>query len=348
MAEAVGLASGLLTLIVFTFDASKSLYEAISSFKSQRQTIKHVLADLNALATVLTTIREQAQHPAKAAKLELLRQPLECCATTCKEMHEMLKMCSAHSKDGQSSVRDWLKMRYRGKSFDDIKNRLSSYKTTLVVAFQSTNSQDHSATQESLCDLKDLISGAKEDLEDQLDTVRHTISAADASLRGLLEEDQARLQSSLESIAHAQQIADTTRPKVTIEENCAGEGSRAIFGTDTSQPGFNLTVARNEVAVGAVSSAGVHSAQTLQALLQHSRTPDLALALQALQTQSPNVRGEAVQVVLNDISAERGQAGLQPPTSSLLTEPDSLYSSSDGQPIYSVKPAPASLEMLEN
>lgn len=209
-------------------------------------------------------------------------------------------------------------------------------------------SQDHSATQESLCDLKDLISGAKEDLEDQLDTVRHTISAADASLRGLLEEDQARLQSSLESIAQAQQIADTTRPKVTIEENCAGEGSRAIFGTDTSQPGFNLTVARNEVAVGAVSSAGVHSAQTLQALLQHSRTPDLALALQALQTQSPNVRGEAAQVVLNDISAERGQAGLQPPTSSLLTEPDSLYSSSDGQPINSVRPAPGSLEMLEN
>ena len=139
MAEAVGLASGLLTLIVFTFDASKSLYEAISSFKSQRQTIQDVLADLDALVMVLATIREQAQHPAEAAKLELLRQPLECCATTCEEMREMLNVCSAHSKDGQSSVRDWLKMRYREKSFDDMKNRLSSYKTTLVVAFQSIN-----------------------------------------------------------------------------------------------------------------------------------------------------------------------------------------------------------------
>ncbi|KAJ4383784.1 hypothetical protein N0V86_000627 [Didymella sp. IMI 355093] len=348
MAEAVGLASGLLTLVVFTFDASKSLYEAVSSFKSQRQTIKDVLADLDALATVLATIREQAQHPAKAAKLELLRQPLECCAITCKEMREMLNVCSAHSGDRQSSVRDWLKMRYREKSFDDIKKRLSSYKTTLVVAFQSVNIQDHSATQESLGDLKDLISGTKEDLEDQLDAVRQSISVADASLRGVLEEDQACLQSSLDSIARAQRVADTTRPQVTIEDNRAGEGSRAVFGTDTSQPGFNLTVARNEVAVGAVSSAGVHSSQTLQALLQHSQTPNLALALQALQTQAPNVRSEAVQAVLNDTSAERNQACLQPPASSLLTEPGSLHSSSDRQPIQSVRPAPAGLEMLKN
>jgi hypothetical protein len=32
-----------------------------------------------------------------------------------------------------------LKMRYREKSFDDMKKRLSSYKTTLIIAFQSIN-----------------------------------------------------------------------------------------------------------------------------------------------------------------------------------------------------------------
>ena len=139
MAEAVGLASGLLTLVVFAFDASKSLYEAISGFKSRRQTIKDVQADLEALITVLATIRERAQHTQEVMKLELLQRPLECCATTCQEMREMLDACMSHSKDGQASVRDWLKMQYREKSFDDMKNRLSSYKTTLVIAFQSIN-----------------------------------------------------------------------------------------------------------------------------------------------------------------------------------------------------------------
>jgi hypothetical protein len=139
MAEAVGLASGLLTLVLFAFDGSKSLYEAISSFKSQRQTIKDVLADLDALVTVLTTIRERVQHATEVGKLEPLRQPLKCCAATCQEMREMLDACTAHSKDGQASVRDWLKMQYREKSFDDMKIRLSSYRTTLVIAFQLIN-----------------------------------------------------------------------------------------------------------------------------------------------------------------------------------------------------------------
>lgn len=139
MAEAVGLASGLLTLVVFAFNTSKSLYEAITSLKSQRQTIKDVLADLDTLVTVLATIRARAQHQTEAAKLEPLRQPLHCCATTCQEIREMLNACTTHSKDGQPSVRDWLKMQYRQKSFDDIKNRLSSYKTTLSIAFQSIN-----------------------------------------------------------------------------------------------------------------------------------------------------------------------------------------------------------------
>lgn len=140
MAEAVGLASGLITLIVFAYKTSKSLHEAVSSFKSQHQTIKDVLADLDSLVTVLATIHEQAQRSQEeVTSLESLREPLNCCATTCKEMREMLDACTSHSKDGQTSVRDWLKMRYREKSFDDMKTRLASYKSTLVIAFQSIN-----------------------------------------------------------------------------------------------------------------------------------------------------------------------------------------------------------------
>ena len=168
-------------------------------------------------------------------------------------------------------------------------------------------SQDHSITQESLRDLKDLISGTKEDLEDQFDQVRRAISTADASLREILRDDQARLQSSLDSIARAQRVADTTDLKVIVERNRADQGSRAIFGTDTSQPQFSLTVSHNEAGLGAVVGAGVHSPQTLQALLGNSRTPDLALALQTLQTQSRSTNAEALQSVLNNLSAERNR-----------------------------------------
>ena len=139
MAEAVGLASSLLALTIFAYDTSKSLYEAVSSFKSQRKTIKDVEDDLLSLVTVLGSIREQAQCAQEVEILEPLRQPLNCCATVCGEMREMLDACTTHSKEGRDSVRDWLKMQYRGKSFEDMKQRLASYKSTLSIAFESIN-----------------------------------------------------------------------------------------------------------------------------------------------------------------------------------------------------------------
>ena len=122
--------------------------------------------------------------------------------------------------------------------------------------------QSHSGTQDSLEELKNSISGTKEDLEDQLDQVRQTISTAEASLREVLQDDQARLQSSLDSLAQAQRITDGIHPDIVIERNRAGQGSRAIFGTDTSQPQFNLTVSDNEAQSNAVMGAGVHTPDT--------------------------------------------------------------------------------------
>ena len=179
-------------------------------------------------------------------------------------------------------------------------------------------SQVHSITQDSLNDLKNSIRGTKEDLEDQLDQVRQAISTADASLREMLQVDQTRLQTSLDSLARAQRVADTTDPKVVLERNRAGQGSRAIFGTDTSQPQFSLTVSDNEAELGAVMAAGVHSPETLQALLRDSRTPDLALTLQVLQTQSHRANATALQSILNNLSAERQKGLTDPPLEASL------------------------------
>jgi len=139
MADAIELASSLLTLIVFTFNASKSLSEAVSSFRNQRKATKDVLADLDSLITVLGAIRGQAQHSQEIGRLEPLREPLRCCATACREMREMLDAFITHSKEGQDNVGDWLKMRYHEKSFDDMKRRLASYKSTLTITFNLIN-----------------------------------------------------------------------------------------------------------------------------------------------------------------------------------------------------------------
>lgn len=135
MAEAVGLASGILTLTVATYNTTKSLLEAVSSFQSQRKTIKDIEADLKSLHTVLGKIYEQIQRSHDIERLEPLREPLNCCKIACQEVHKMLDACTIHGTDGRNSVRDWLSMRYHEKSFEDIKQRLLSYKSTLSIAF---------------------------------------------------------------------------------------------------------------------------------------------------------------------------------------------------------------------
>lgn len=139
MAEAVGFASALLTLTLSAYDTSKSLYEAVSSFKSQRKTIKDLQTDLGSLVAVLGSIRTQLEISQEVERLGPLREPLECCLTTCQKMRDMLDACTKHSAEGRDSVRDWLSMRYHGKSFEEMKQRLASYKSTLSITFGSIN-----------------------------------------------------------------------------------------------------------------------------------------------------------------------------------------------------------------
>jgi hypothetical protein len=138
MAEAIGAASSVLALVIFAYDTSKSLYDAVSSFKNQRRAIQDVQTDLGSLVAVLNLIRQQAQGSEDHTKFEPLRQPVECC-TTCQDMQEMLNACTKHAKDGRDSIRDWLNMKYQEKSFEDVRQRLASYKSTLSIAFASIN-----------------------------------------------------------------------------------------------------------------------------------------------------------------------------------------------------------------
>ncbi|KAF3010003.1 hypothetical protein E8E13_011396 [Curvularia kusanoi] len=319
MAEAIGVVSGLLTLISFALKASQSLYDEISSFKAQLSKITLLLGDLDALINVLKKLDERAQLSTETGKLEFVRGPLESCISTCNEMREMLDACTSNSKDGQTSVRVWLSMRFREKNFEDMKLRLSSHKSTLVVALEAVNIQDHSVTQEALSDLSDKISVAQKSVEDQLNDVK-ILCAEDASLRKVLEGDLARLQSSLDSLAQAQKIADTTQAGIIVEDNHNDPGGVAIWGTDTPQPNFKLTVARNTNGFGALSSAGVHSPEVIDKLFQQHQRPDPALMMEALRNNSSRMHGQALHSVINVMSVEQNQQASYASAPALLTE----------------------------
>lgn len=148
----------------------------------------------------------------------------------------------------------------------------------------TTTSRDHGTTQESITELKRLVEGTKQDLNDQVEQVEDAIHGAAESFRDRLQADCAQLQSALQALAQAQHVADTTRPQVVIEKNQGGEDSRALFGTDVSQPHFDLTVSNNIADKRAVIVTGVNSTETVQAFLKGSGRSDVALIMQTMQS----------------------------------------------------------------
>jgi hypothetical protein len=146
------------------------------------------------------------------------------------------------------------------------------------------SSQDHNTTQESIEEMKALIEGTKQDLTDQAEQVEEAIRDAAESLHDRLRADRAQIHAALDTLAQAQQTANTTRPEVVIKENQAERDSRAIFGTDSLQPQFNLNVSNNTAGERTTMAAGVHSPETLQALLKSSGRSDVALLLQTMRS----------------------------------------------------------------
>jgi hypothetical protein len=168
-----------------------------------------------------------------------------------------------------------------------------------------------------LDELKDSIEATKEDLEVQLSRIEQAISSAKLSARDLLA-DQAHLKSCLDSLAEAQRVAENTKAQVVIKRNRVGEGGRGLFGADTFQPGFSLTVSDNEAQRGAVMAAGVHSREVLQTLLMGSPAADIMHVVQALQTQPPNINMDMLQSLLTGRSTSHVQRAVDsPPTMNL-------------------------------
>ncbi|ERF75238.1 hypothetical protein EPUS_00030 [Endocarpon pusillum Z07020] len=90
-----------------------------------------------------------------------------------------------------------------------------------------------------------------------------------------------------------------------IKTNLAGQDNRTLFGTDTARPSLNLTVMGNEAQRGALIAAGVHTPETLQALLHGSRTTDLMMVLQTLRTQSSGTSVDTFESLLHNDPANR-------------------------------------------
>ena len=138
MAEAVGIASGLLALATFAFESSITLYNTVRSFQSHLKRVHELIEELEALNGVLGPLTETLSANT-ALNLSGLELPLQRCGNSCKEFEQEILKCSSRSGSSRTSFRDWAKLRYMGEDINTFRQVLSGYKLTINIALADAN-----------------------------------------------------------------------------------------------------------------------------------------------------------------------------------------------------------------
>lgn len=133
MAEAIGVASGIVGLAAFAFDASVSLYNKIQSFKSHPNIVRRLLEEVQALNGVLGPLKETIDATADTDFLQL-DLPLRRCGTACIEFQKEIEKCFLRSGEDRTSIRDWLRIKYMGDDIEAFTRMLAGYKATINIA----------------------------------------------------------------------------------------------------------------------------------------------------------------------------------------------------------------------
>lgn len=139
MAEAVGLASGVLTLSVFAFKSGTKLYNTIKTFDSLPYQVRELLTELVSLTAVLKKLSEVGSLDLEV-DLSALTSTLQQCTRSCNGVEtELLTYCSRSGID-RASFRDWLKLKCSGGGgIEGFRQQLIGYKATITVALSFAN-----------------------------------------------------------------------------------------------------------------------------------------------------------------------------------------------------------------
>jgi hypothetical protein len=137
MADPISIASGALTLAIFAFQSSVSLYQTVASFQNNKRDIRELKEELEALGDVIQSLQQLASGD--EVQFEALRLPLLRCGKACKDFEEIIVSCTKRSSESKTSFRDWAKLKYMGDDIAGFKNMLAGYKSTISIAIGDVN-----------------------------------------------------------------------------------------------------------------------------------------------------------------------------------------------------------------
>lgn len=137
MTDPISVSSGVVTLVMFTFQSSVALYQTIQSFRSSKRSIRELEEELGALTAVLQSLNDVANG--SNVDFSSLELPLRRCGKACQEFEKLVGKITQHSSGSRTSFRDWANLTYMGGDITAFKNMIAGYKSIIMIALGDAN-----------------------------------------------------------------------------------------------------------------------------------------------------------------------------------------------------------------
>lgn len=134
MAEALGAAASIITVIATAGNAVKSLRDTVGRYRKRDRTLIRLYQELEDLAHILNSLGQVIEL--EASMLALLERPIERCSQVCREFQQSMEQFAQKPSTG---LRDWARLEFMRGDINDFIETLANYKSTITIALGTIN-----------------------------------------------------------------------------------------------------------------------------------------------------------------------------------------------------------------
>ena len=142
MAEPLSITASVIAVATLAYSSTQTLYQAIYAIHDAPEAFAHLMTDIETLHDTIHSLQQEIKKrdtdgtlsDAQNSNLREIKPTLEACRTACDAFKSKIDKIMRHSKDGQTSMRDRLKLQFQEKEIRAFQARLASYKSTLAIA----------------------------------------------------------------------------------------------------------------------------------------------------------------------------------------------------------------------
>lgn len=132
MADPISVSSGIITLALFAFNCSVSLYDTVKSLQDPPKVIRDLQRELDEFSRATDSLRSIAVKDEE--NFHALRLCLLDCGEACKDFEQLVTALSRHSTETRINIVDWAKLRLKTQEILRLKDKLAMYRDTINIA----------------------------------------------------------------------------------------------------------------------------------------------------------------------------------------------------------------------